>query len=1281
MFLWLSACFLNGWIQPARAQYAATSLPLSQVNGITWDATRARFFVGSGSDVLVIDPDAGQIVDTISVGAQLDQVALSDDGKYLYASLSGKGTIQRVRVQDHVVEASISLGVYTGGNTPRAVQAMIVLPAQPLSLLVGTNDRRLAVLDGSVPRSGTANLAVSALYARASDGAVFGIADDATYPSVHDQMFQFTLSSAGVGIAKAVPVSNSWSNAASLTWNRNLVVSRNVFESYVYDLGAGTTVGRLPLPGLTSTDERGCLVATDPSGSSAIAYQFKYQSSASITRLVQYSLPNLRPVASIDLSGIPPDGDNVSGLCGAAATWGTDGILIAGPGRLYFLHTSGMTPLPTPTVPTPTRDGNGAIHLGLAANGLVFDAGRNLLWASVPGVASSGNSVVSIDPGTGNIIDRIDAGSDPGVLALSADGSHLFAALGGAPAIESIDLTAKQGSAFSVLNAANSPYYLAAALAPVAGASNSVAAVRAGNGPTSVIAYDNGIARTETVDSGLNGNIYAQSFQAIFPADAPNLYYAVDSALHYGDGTHDVSRLILDSNGFKSDTQLNNLPLGAGAAAGNTTGFDQPVSLVYDSGRLYTSAGQIFTPDTKRLLGSVTLNPAYGLPVPFSDQGGIVYVQGYSPQVSATFYDSQALLPLTSIPLFSCPNNTCAGFTPFAADATAAVRAGNSIAVSVQGEIVIAPLTGFQTWPSATGAVQSVSTGVQEINLPVNAIAALPGTSKLLMGTPSRAGSKGNSIVTFNSATNRIESAGFIGSEPSLLAAAPDGSAAYAYLSGEYNLARFNIASGSRDLVFAADPTGGSDQQYGVFDMAMGPDGGLAVTSQNAFVGLNGGFDQTRPAQFIGIFDNGALRPQIGVNATEPATLELAFNDSGSRLYGFNSFLSSFELVRESVSAKGVQFLSSTEGLLSGYNTQIRSAHGLIYSSNGSVIDPEQLVGVGRFSDLWMGGAGNAVAPDPDAGRVYFATESGILVFNTTTYALIGRLAINIGDQNYPMNLVRFGSDGLALLTNAGQVYVVSIASIPPLATPVPTPQPPFIAASGVVPIFSSTPKIQPGSWISIFGRNLANQTALWNGDFPTSLAGTSVMINYKPAYLWYVSPTQINLQAPDDTFIGLSVQVSVTTATGIATSSVLLSQFTPSFNLFDDRHVAAEIVTPDGTGAYGGGTYDLAGVAGQFAFQSRPVRAGETLALYGVGFGPTTSTVPAGQGFSGAAPTTNPVTVNIGGQPAKVAFSGLVSAGLYQINVVVPNVASGDQPVQATVGGVGTPTAFVAVQ
>jgi uncharacterized protein (TIGR03437 family) len=78
---------------------------------------------------------------------------------------------------------------------------------------------------------------------------------------------------------------------------------------------------------------------------------------------------------------------------------------------------------------------------------------------------------------------------------------------------------------------------------------------------------------------------------------------------------------------------------------------------------------------------------------------------------------------------------------------------------------------------------------------------------------------------------------------------------------------------------------------------------------------------------------------------------------------------------------------------------------------------------------------------------------------------------------------------------------------------------------------------------------------------------------------------------------------------------------------------------------------------------------------LYGVGFGPTTPHVPAGQVFSGAAPTTNAVTVSIGGVNAKVLFSGITEAGLYQINLIVPpNTGSGDQPLQATVNGVQTP-------
>ena len=123
-------------------------------------------------------------------------------------------------------------------------------------------------------------------------------------------------------------------------------------------------------------------------------------------------------------------------------------------------------------------------------------------------------------------------------------------------------------------------------------------------------------------------------------------------------------------------------------------------------------------------------------------------------------------------------------------------------------------------------------------------------------------------------------------------------------------------------------------------------------------------------------------------------------------------------------------------------------------------------------------------------------------------------------------------------------------------------------------------------------------------------------------------------------------------------------------------------ILTPDGTGAYGGGTYDLLGPLKQFPFATRPVKPGESLVLYGVGFGPTIPAVPAGRAFSGAARTVESVTITIGGVRADVQFSGITTTGLYQFNVIVPSVGSGEQPLKATVAGVQTPSnVFLAVQ
>jgi len=247
-------------------------------------------------------------------------------------------------------------------------------------------------------------------------------------------------------------------------------------------------------------------------------------------------------------------------------------------------------------------------------------------------------------------------------------------------------------------------------------------------------------------------------------------------------------------------------------------------------------------------------------------------------------------------------------------------------------------------------------------------------------------------------------------------------------------------------------------------------------------------------------------------------------------------------------------------------------------------------------------------------------------------------------------------------------VYTSNITLTPAAAAGTPS-----ITPGGVVPVYSSSTTIQPGGWFSIYGSNLADATAVWNGDFPTKLGGTSVKVNGKDAYLWFVSGAQINAQAPDDSGTG-SVPVVVTTGAGTASSTVTLGPASPSFLLLGDgKHATGIIATPGGGGSQGGGSYDLLGPASLGA-GFRAAKKGEPIALYAVGLGPTTPSVPAGAPYSGAANANTKPTITLGGVPVTVDFAGIIGAGYYQINFTVPqNVGSGEQTLQATVSGLTT--------
>jgi uncharacterized protein (TIGR03437 family) len=235
------------------------------------------------------------------------------------------------------------------------------------------------------------------------------------------------------------------------------------------------------------------------------------------------------------------------------------------------------------------------------------------------------------------------------------------------------------------------------------------------------------------------------------------------------------------------------------------------------------------------------------------------------------------------------------------------------------------------------------------------------------------------------------------------------------------------------------------------------------------------------------------------------------------------------------------------------------------------------------------------------------------------------------------------------------------------------------ITPNGVVPIYSTSTTIQPGSWVSIYGTNLGTGVTSWNGDFPTTLAGTSVTINGKKAYMYFVAPNQIDVQAPDDTATG-SVPVVVQTPTGTATSTVTLGQFGPAFCVIGGKYVAGIIVRNDGSGTQGGGTYDFIGPKGNsLGFTTVPVKSGDVVELFGVGFGPTDPPIPAGAvlqpGQFGTVLKDNPVNFLINGIPVTPAFVGITEAGTFQINLTIPPaVGSGDLTISALVGGMQTP-------
>jgi uncharacterized protein (TIGR03437 family) len=305
---------------------------------------------------------------------------------------------------------------------------------------------------------------------------------------------------------------------------------------------------------------------------------------------------------------------------------------------------------------------------------------------------------------------------------------------------------------------------------------------------------------------------------------------------------------------------------------------------------------------------------------------------------------------------------------------------------------------------------------------------------------------------------------------------------------------------------------------------------------------------------------------------------------------------------------------------IAGNGTQGSSGDG--GPATSALLFEVRAVAVDRAGNVYIDDGGKRVRKVDTAGTI--TTIAGGGKNYVTDGASATDVAIGVAD-------LAVDESGDIYIANYGLVYKVSAGS----GT---TTGPPSVSPNGVVNAASFQRGAVPNSWVTISGTNLASKTDTWNhsivnGQLPTSLDGVSVSIGGKPAYVYFISPGQINVLAPDVS--PGPVPVTVTNSGGASAAfTVVVSPYSPAFFEWPNSQPVA--TRQD---------FSYAAKAGTFSGKATiPAKPGDVLILWGTGFGPTNTAAPVGVPIPSdkTYATASKVTVTINNVPSTVYGAAL---------------------------------------
>jgi uncharacterized protein (TIGR03437 family) len=458
---------------------------------------------------------------------------------------------------------------------------------------------------------------------------------------------------------------------------------------------------------------------------------------------------------------------------------------------------------------------------------------------------------------------------------------------------------------------------------------------------------------------------------------------------------------------------------------------------------------------------------------------------------------------------------------------------------------------------------------------------------------------------------------------------------------------------------------------------------------------------------YISDYGNNRIRKVIGVGLTNAGIISTIVDEAGNPGFLGDGGLATLAHINGpramAIDSSGALYFADSE------SNMIRkvvpaAATGTITLVAGSTSGLSGFSGDG-------GQATSAQLDDPTGvavdtcGNVYIADSRNSRIRVVTTDGIINTIAGGngngySGDGGPALSAQLYFPAGVAV-DSKGNVYVADTQNaVIRLLTPTSAPPCggalPAVNTGGVISLsaFGANPSIAPGSWIEIYGSNLAADSRSWTAaDFsnngttaPTTLDRTSVTINGQSAFIDYISSGQVDALVPANTGTGpLPLTVSTAAGTSAATTvnvnTVQPGLWAPAQFIVGGKqyvgatHLDGTFVAPPGVLPSG--------------YTSSYAKPGEIITFWGIGFGVVGPGVSPGQVAPAYTTLTLPIQFTFGGIGAAApAYDGLApgSVGLYQFNVVVPSIANSDLvPLTFTLGSganavTGSQTLYTAV-